>query len=94
MERPANLPGFHSNKLTIQRKGLLQQTQILRSRYFDCPEILQMTGDILRIQQTEVLSRSDDSQSDKSNLRGIRHFVKHRFTEKRAINTDPIKTAC
>jgi hypothetical protein len=39
----------HSNKLAIQCKGLLQKTQILRTRYFHSPEGRKVAGDVLGI---------------------------------------------
>src|ERR1700730_1214331 len=72
---------------------MLQQAHILGPRYFDSPEICEMTGYILRIEQTVSSLIQAIHQSHQSNLRRVRHPVEHRFPEKGAVKAHTVEAS-
>ena len=74
-------------------KRLLQPPMESRAAYFLSPELSQVVGDELRVEQAKAAIFQPRSEVDKRDLAGVRFVREHALSEEGASQRHPIESA-
>jgi len=84
---------LQAEEVALDRQRLIELAVEFGAVDFNRPELPEVIGDELRVEQHEAAIDQARAEVDERDLRGVAHFREHAFSEECAAERNPVETA-